>query len=66
MATRKGPTRSQASRQVRPSEKATWHQITGAGKSHVKREFFGLSESDVDALMPEIEARFDRNLATEG
>jgi len=54
----------QRSRGVRPSEKAAFHQITGAGKSHVKREFFGLSTADEDAIERELDVRLSVNLAT--
>lgn len=59
---RKGPTLIQRSRSVRPAEKALFHNVTGAGKSKVKREFFDLDASDVDALRDELERRVTRNL----
>lgn len=45
----------QQSRAVPASEKAAFHQITGAGKSHVKREFFGLSPADEQAIVDRID-----------
>lgn len=54
----------QRSRSVRPSEKAAFHQITGAGKSRVKREFFGLSPVDETAIETELDIRIGVNLAT--
>lgn len=59
MAKRKArQTPIQLSRHVSPSQKAAFHQVTGAGKNHVLRQFFGLSESDMDALA----ARFGQGL----
>jgi hypothetical protein len=49
----------QGSRRVSPSEKAAYHQVSGAGKSHVKREFFGLTEADADAIQKRLEAYID-------
>jgi hypothetical protein len=47
---RKGPTFIQRSRQKGSAEKAAYHEIAGAGRSRVKRPFFGLSEADMDVL----------------
>ena len=52
----------QRSRAVRPSEKALFHNVTGAGKSRVKREFFDLDASDQQALTEELKRRMTRNL----
>ncbi len=41
-----GPTFIQRSREKAPSEKATYHQLTGAGRSHVKRKFLGLTSDE--------------------
>ena len=41
-----GPTFIQRSREKAPSEKATYHQITGAGRSKVKRKFLGLTSDE--------------------
>ena len=32
------------------SEKATYHHVTGAGRRHVRRPFFDLTESDMRTL----------------
>jgi hypothetical protein len=40
----------QRSRSIGSAEKAEFHQIDGAGKSHVVRRFFDLSEADVSAI----------------
>lgn len=54
----------QASRSVRPSEKAAFHQVTGAGRSHVLRQFFGLSEADLDVLTDRFATGLDSLLKT--
>jgi phage gpG-like protein len=55
-----GRTLIQSSRSVSPAEKAAFHQITGAGKSHVLRRFFGLSESDEAVIIDRIATQLDR------
>lgn len=47
----------QKSRNLSPLEKATFHQVTGAGKSRIKREFFGLSPTDIAAIEQECDVR---------
>jgi len=54
MATPKKPrgphqTLIQRSRSVDPTDKAEFHQVLGAGRSRVKREFLGLTQADEDA-----------------
>lgn len=66
MAQRTGLTASQRSRNVRAVDKATFHQITGAGKSHIKRQFFGLSDADVKAIEDETDIALAVNLQSEG
>lgn len=61
MASRRGPTFIQRSRRKSPAEKAAYHEITGAGRSRVKRPFFGLSDSDERAIVD----RIDRGLQTQ-
>jgi hypothetical protein len=53
---KRGPhqTLIQQSRKVPPSEKAAFHQITGAGKSRVLRKFFGLNDSDEAAIVAKV------------
>lgn len=58
-------TRSQVSRSARPSEKAYWHQVSGAGKSHVRRQFFGISPTDAATIERELSMTLDRNLLRE-
>lgn len=57
-----GETPIQRSRRLRPSEKAAFHQITGAGRAQVKREFFGLSPADEAAIEEEAGRALDVNL----
>lgn len=63
---RRGPTLIQQSRRVSPAEKAIYHNVAGAGKSRVKREFFDLNASDVDALATEAQRRMTRTLQSRG
>jgi hypothetical protein len=53
---------NQRSRNVRAIDKAIFHNITGAGKSHVLRKFFGLSPADVEAIEQETDTRLAVNL----
>ena len=52
----------QRSRRVSPSAKAVFHNISGAGKSRVVREFFNLSERELDTLARDIEEIVKSNL----
>jgi hypothetical protein len=52
----------QRSRAIPPAEKAAFHNVTGAGRSQVKREFFSLSEADADALVERLDERLDERL----
>ena len=62
----KGRTLIQRSRDLRPAEKALFHNVSGAGKSKVKREFFDLDDSDVKAMTDELERRVTRHLQSQG
>lgn len=55
-------TRIRRSRNKRPSEKAFFHNVSGAGKSRVKREFFGLSEREERQIGEFVTKRLDANL----
>ena len=55
-------TRSQVSRSVSPRQKAEWHHVTGAGRSHVLRPFFGISPSDAAVIERDLGLRLDLNL----
>jgi hypothetical protein len=52
----------QQSRAISSKQKAEWHELDGAGKSHVKREFFGLNRDDEDALEQRLSDGLDRQL----
>jgi hypothetical protein len=52
---RRGPTFIQRSRTVSSEEKAIFHQVTGAGRSRVKREFFELNQADEQLLGEKLE-----------
>lgn len=56
----------QQSRRVSPMEKALTHNVVGAGKAHVKREFFDLNTDDLSAITEELDRRVERNLRTQG
>lgn len=58
----RGPTLIQQSRRVSAEQKAIWHQIQGAGKSHVKREFVGLTDEDERAIENRLQAALDKRL----
>ena len=53
----------QRSREKRPSEKAYFHDVSGAGKSRVLREFFSLSAEDEAAIERELGVAVDVNLS---
>jgi phage gpG-like protein len=61
-----GPTLIQRSRQLRPGEKALFHNVAGAGKARTTREFFTLDASDEQALTEELGRRVQRNLHSRG
>ena len=50
----------QRSRKVPAAEKAVYHQIAGAGKSRIKREFFGLTPQDMDVISVLLERRLSQ------
>lgn len=52
----------QQSRRKSAAEKAAYHQITGAGKSHVKRQFFGISDRDEDVIVKRIDDELAKRL----
>jgi len=51
-----GPTFIQRSRAVSPEQKALYHQVLGAGKARVKREFFDISQADLLALAARLQS----------
>jgi hypothetical protein len=52
----------QQSRAISSKQKAEWHELEGAGKSHVKREFFGLNRDDETAIEQRLSDGLDRQL----
>ena len=50
------------SRNKKAAEKAVIHNLLGAGKSKVKREFFQLNEQDVDKIFQEMSNRLRARL----
>lgn len=57
-----GPTLIQRSREVSPAEKASFHNIEGAGKRGVLREFFGIAPSDEGAIVDRIGVYLEKML----
>jgi hypothetical protein len=55
----------QQSRRVPSAAKASYHELTGAGRSRVKREFFGLNADDEKAIDQRIHDEIDRSLGKE-
>jgi len=55
----------QRSRRVSAAEKATYHEVTGAGRSRTKRPFFGLDERDEAAIVDRIDKGIQKALAKE-
>lgn len=56
----------QQSRSVGAEEKASYHQLTGAGRSHVKRKFIGLTEADKAAIRERVGAHVSTVLRKAG
>ncbi len=52
----------QRSRAVGAAEKAFFHNVAGAGRRRVKREFFGLSTEDEEFILNRVEAFIVRQL----
>jgi hypothetical protein len=52
----------QRSRALGAEEKALYHQVAGAGKSHVRRRFFEMSESDMDLICQRVEQGIEQGL----
>lgn len=53
----------QTSRRKSPAEKAAYHEVLGAGRSRVRRPFFGLTEDDASAISARIDAGLRLTLA---
>jgi hypothetical protein len=56
----------QSSRTVGPEQKALYHQVTGAGKSRVKRQFLGLTHGEATALQATLEGEMRALLRKQG
>lgn len=56
----------QRSREKSPAEKATFHALSGAGRSGVIRDFFGLTEAEEAAIEKELDLRLQVNLDRQG
>jgi hypothetical protein len=52
----------QQSRAISSQRKAQWHEDEGAGKSHVRRPFFGLNREDEEALTKRLDDYLDRTV----
>ena len=59
----RGPTLIQQSRRKSAEEKAMYHQVLGAGKSRVKREFLGLTEQDERDIVDRIQKSIERQIS---
>jgi hypothetical protein len=55
-----GGTFIQRSRSVPGGDKALYHHVLGAGKSRVKRKFFGLTSGDAEAIRTKVQAYISR------
>lgn len=61
-----GPSFIQRSRAKGAEEKALYHQVTGAGRSRVKRRFLGLTEQEQAAITQRLIAGIERSLKAKG
>lgn len=52
----------QRSRAESSEQKAIWHNVTGAGRSHVRREFFGLTEQEQESAKATLERAIAQRL----
>lgn len=60
------PTFIQASREISAEEKAWFHNVSGAGKGQVIREFFGLNDGEVSDIEDALEAGIEKLLDEQG
>lgn len=58
----RGGTFIQRSRAVAGADKALFHNVTGAGKSQVKRKFFGLSTEERTLVRDRVQAHVSRQV----
>src|SRR5262245_46911076 len=57
-----GPTFIQRSREQSSEQKAIWHNETGAGRSHVLRKFFGLTQDEQTKVQGLLGAAIEQRL----
>lgn len=57
-----GGTLIQRSRAVAGADKALFHNITGAGRSRVKRKFFGLTPEEAKTIRDRVQAHVSRQV----
>jgi len=62
VARRGGPTMIQRSRQKSSEEKALYHNVTGAGRSRVMRQFLGLTPAEEKAIEQRVEKHITQQL----
>jgi len=60
MAKKRRTTFNQRSRAKSSAEKAAYHDVSGAGRSKVRRPFFSLTESDEEVLSERYRQFLDR------
>lgn len=63
---RVGPKFIQRSRGESSEQKAIWHNVTGAGRSHVVREFFGLTDEEQETAKTTLEDVLERRIQALG
>lgn len=61
-----GGTFIQRSRSESSEQKAMFHQVTGAGRSHVLRQFFGLTTEEQQVTRTRLEAAITARLREQG
>lgn len=61
----RGGTFIQRSRAVPGADKALFHNVTGAGKSHVKRQFFGLTPDEQATIRDRVQAHLARQVGNQ-
>jgi hypothetical protein len=54
----------QRSRSESSEQKAIWHQVTGAGRSRVRRQFFGLTDDEQGKVKDVLERQLEARLKT--
>jgi hypothetical protein len=57
-----GSTFIQRSRGESSEQKAIFHNVSGAGRSHVKRPFFGVSDEDAAAAVGKLNTQIEARL----